>query len=157
MNWPHLPFQPHLAQGVRAVLSFWHACLGWCSLTRRFYHSLSPAFFLFTDPSSFSSGAYLTLTLLAMPVLCSHEIPSVYAIVLERLLRYIREDRLPAINLDNYLRNGDMEKGSGLMITHFGTWAQEHVTWFQECPSISSHASGSPLASSGLQHMECKS
>ena len=44
-----------------------------------------------------------------------------YAIVLERLLIYIREDRLPAINLDNYLRNGDMEKGSRLMITHLGT------------------------------------
>lgn len=77
-------------------------------------YSLSPAFFLFTD-SFFSSRAYLTLALLGTPVLCSHEIPSVYAIVLERLLRYIREDRLHDINLDNYSRNGDMEKGSRLM------------------------------------------
>ena len=79
------------------------------------YHSLSPAFFLFTDSSFFSSRAYLTLALLSTPVLYSHEIPSVYAIVLERLLRYIREDRLHDVTLDNYSRNGDREKGNKLM------------------------------------------
>lgn len=65
MNWPHLPFQPRWAQGVRQFVFL--TCLPWLMLPSLGDYSLSPAFFLFTD-SFFSSRAYLTLALLGTPL-----------------------------------------------------------------------------------------